>query len=563
MSTPLIECVPNFSEGRDEAVIRAIAAAVEAVEGVKLLDVDPGKSTNRTVYTFAGAPEAVLEAAFQAAKAGSELIDMSGHSGEHPRFGAMDVCPIVPIANCTMEQAAGYARQLAKRLGDELGMTIYLYGAAASSEPRRDLSYVRSGEYEALPEKLTQTEWAPDFGPATFNGRSGATAVGARDILVAYNINLNTTSTRRANSVAFDVRERGRAKRVGDPLTGEIVRDADGNAVYEPGALKSVKGIGWYIEEYGVCQVSMNLTNIRETPVHVAFDETCKAADARGIRVTGSELVGLIPLSCMLDAGRYFVKKQQRSTGVSDAELIKIAIKSMGLDELGPFDPEKKIIEYAMRDRSQKRLVEMTVRGFVEETASESAAPGGGSISATMGAMGAALATMVANLSSHKRGWDERWEEFSDWADKGKALHDELIRLIDEDTDAFNALMAAFGLPKGTDEEKAARSAAIQAATKGAIEIPLQVMRASHAALDVIKVMAEIGNPNSVSDAGVGALAARSAVMGAYLNVRINCGSVKDKAFVERVTAEAASIAASAQAKEAEIIAVVERTMGG
>lgn len=558
MSQPVIECVPNFSEGRDPAIIEAIAAAIRSVDGAKLLDVDPGSSTNRTVYTFAGSPEPVLEAAFQAAKVGASLIDMRNHSGEHPRFGFLDVCPIIPIANCTMEQAVEYAKRLSKRLADDLGLTIYNYGFAASTEERSDLSFVRSGEYEGLAEKLKKPEWKPDFGSAKFNEKLGATAVSAREILVAYNINLNTTSVRRANSVAFDVREKGRLKRTGDPITGEIVKDAEGNSVYEPGVLKNVKGIGWYIQEYGVCQVSMNLTNIRETPVHVAFDETAEKANSRGIRVTGSELVGLIPLSCMLDAGRYFLKKQMRSTGVSDAELIKIAIKSMGLDELGAFDPEKKIIEYALRDSSKKRLVDYTVQGFVEETASESPAPGGGSIAATMGAMGAALATMVANLSSHKRGWDDRWEEFSDWADKGKAYHDRLLQLIDEDTDAFDALMASFGMPKSTDEEKAARSAAIQQATKHAINVPLEVMQVSHDAMKVIKAMAEIGNPNSVSDAGVGALAARSAVLGAHLNVKINCGSVKDQAFVDSVTKRAQALADSAVKQEAEILEIVE-----
>ncbi len=558
MSQPIIECVPNFSEGRDTSIIEAIAAAIRAVDGCKLLDVDPGKSTNRTVYTFAGSPEPVLEAAFQAAKVGASLIDMRNHKGEHPRFGFLDVCPIIPISNCTMEQAAEYAKQLSRRFADELGMTIYNYGFAASSDERRDLSYVRSGEYEGLSEKLKKPEWKPDFGPATFNEKLGATAVSARDILVAYNINLNTTSVRRANSVAFDVREKGRMKREGDPITGEIVRDGNGAAVYEPGVLKNVKGIGWYIEEYGICQVSMNLTSIRETPVHVAFDETSEKANARGIRITGSELVGLIPLSCMLDAGRYFLRKQKRSTGVSDAELIKIAIKSMGLDELGSFEPEKKIIEYALQDTNKRRLIDVSVKDFVEETASESPAPGGGSIAATMGAMGAALATMVANLSSHKRGWDDRWEEFSDWADKGKAYHDRLLQLIDEDTDAFDALMACFGLPKSTDEEKAARTAAIQEATKHAINIPLEVMQVSHDSMAVIKAMAEIGNPNSVSDAGVGALAARSAVLGAHLNVKINCGSIKDQAFVEVTLAKAQMLADAAVTLEEEILEIVE-----
>jgi glutamate formiminotransferase / formiminotetrahydrofolate cyclodeaminase len=561
MDQPIIECVPNFSEGRDASVIEAIARAVRQVEGVKLLDVDPGVSTNRTVYTFAGHPDAVCEAAFQAAKTGTELIDMSRHHGEHPRFGALDVCPLVPIANISMEETVQYARKLAERMSRELGMTIYCYGHAAQTEERRDLSIVRAGEYEALPEKLTKPEWKPDFGPATFNARSGATAVGARDILIAYNINLNTTSTRRANSVAFDVREKGRLKRAGDPIVGDIIHDDEGNPVYEPGVLKSVKAIGWFIEEYGFCQVSMNLTDCRQTPIHVAFDETVDKAWARGIRVTGSELIGLIPLSSMLDAGRFFLRKQQRSTGVSDAELIRVAIKSMGLDELKPFNPQERIIEYAIQDTGAKRLVDLSVKLFVEETASESPAPGGGSVAAAMGAMGAALATMVANLSSHKRGWDERWEEFSGWAEKGKVFHDRLLKLIDDDSDTFDALMATFGMPKGTDEEKAARSEAIQAATKHAVEVPLEVMKVSLESMDVIRAMAEIGNPNSVSDAGVGALAARSAVIGAHLNVKINCSSLKDDAYVTSTLAAAKEIEEKAKAKEAEILSIVEQKL--
>lgn len=560
MAQQILECVPNFSEGRDSSVIEAIAAAVRRVPGVKLLDVDPGASTNRTVYSFAGNPEAVCEAAFQAAKVGSELIDMRLHKGEHPRFGALDVCPLVPISGVSMAQAAELARGLAKRMGDELGLTIYHYANASLNPDRRDLSHIRSGEYEGLEEKLRQPEWKPDAGPAEFNAKSGATAVGARDILIAYNVNLNTTSVRRANSVAFDVRERGRVKRVGDPITGEIVRDEEGNAVYEPGELKNVKAIGWFIEEYGFAQVSMNLTDVNETPVHLAFDVTCEKARERGIRVTGSELIGLIPLSAMLEAGRFFLRKQKRSTGVSDAELVRIAVKTMGLDELSPFDPRQKIIEYAI-EGSAKKLVDMSVRAFAEETASESPAPGGGSIAATMGALGAALATMVANLSSHKRGWDERWAEFSDWAERGKSFYDRLLKLVDEDTEAFNALMGAFALPKGTDEEKAARSEAIQAATRVAIEIPLAVMQTACDSMDVIAAMAEIGNPNSVSDAGVGALAARSAVLGAHLNVKINAGSIKDAAYRASVLATAAEIDAHARRRETEILEIVEGRM--
>ncbi len=560
MAGRVLECVPNFSEGRDPAIIEAIAAAIRAIEGVKLLDVDPGASTNRTVYTFAGEPEAVCEAAFQAARVGSELIDMRRHSGEHPRFGALDVCPFVPISGLTMDQTVEFARALGTRLGAELGLSVYFYGNAATCEDRRDLSLVRSGEYEGLAKKLADPVWVPDAGPANFQPSTGATAVGARDVLIAYNINLNTTSVRRANSVAFDVRERGRMKREGDPITGSIIRDAEGNPEYEAGELKSVKAIGWFIEEYGFAQVSMNLTDIKETPIHVAFDVTCDKATERGIRVTGSELVGLIPLSAMLEAGRYFLHKQRRSSGVSDAELIRIAAKTMGLDELSPFNPSEKIIEYAIRNQG-KALVDLTLRDFTEETASESAAPGGGSIAATMGALGAALATMVANLSSHKRGWDDRWKEFSDWADCGKAFHQKLLQLVDDDTDAFNDVMAAFGLPKGTDAEKASRLAAIQQATQKAIEVPLEVMHVAYDSMHVIAAMAEIGNPNSVSDAGVGALAARSAVLGAHLNVKINATSIKDEVFRANVLAVAAELDAKARKQEADILEVVNRRM--
>lgn len=554
MSRRLIECVPNFSEGRNPAVIEAIAAAIRAVEGVSLLNVDPGKATNRTVYTFVGEPSAVCEAAFRAAGAGVDLIDMRKHTGEHPRFGALDVCPLVPIAGVSMEEAAAYARALGKRMADELGMTIYFYERAATDEHRRNLADVRAGEYEGLADKLMQPDWKPDCGPAAFNPASGATAVGARDFLIAYNINLNTTSTRRANAIAFDVREKGRVQREGDPLTGEILRDPTGEPIYAAGSLKAVKAIGWFIEEYGVAQISMNLTNIETTPIHVAFDEVVDKAAARGVRVTGSELVGLIPLNAMLEAGRYFLRKQRRSVGVSDRELIKIAIRSLGLNELAPFDPDTRIIEYAIRDRSKKRLVDLSVRDFVEETASESAAPGGGSISATLGSLGAALATMVANLSSHKRGWDDRWEEFSEWAERGKAHYDALLRLIDEDTEAFNDLMAAFGLPKTAERE---RAEAIQSATRRAIEIPLQVMREAYASMAVIRAMAEIGNPNSVSDAGVGALCARSAVLGAGLNVKINSGAIDDKTWVAEVLAEAERLQTLAQQEEVAILEIV------
>lgn len=555
----LIECVPNFSEGRDETTIRAIAAAIEAVEGVRLLNVDPGKATNRTVYTFVGAPAQVCEAAYQAAKVGCELIDMRSHQGAHPRFGALDVCPLIPISGISMEETAGFARSLAERLGTELGLTIYCYESNASSAERRNLAFLRAGEYEGLEAKLPTLK--PDFGPSTFNPKSGASAIGARDFLIAYNVNLNTTSTRRANSIAYDVREKGRPKRIGDPISGDIVKDANGETVYEPGTLRAVKAIGWFIDEYGIAQISMNLTNIRETPIHIAFDEVCRKADARGIRVTGSELVGLIPLDSILEAGRYFLRKQKRSVGVSDNELIKIAVKSMGLDELSPFDPATRIIEYAMQDRSRKRLVDRTLQEFVEETASESPAPGGGSIAASMGAMAASLATMVANLSSHKRGWDDRWEEFSNWADRGKSHYSELIRLIDEDTEAFNAIMAAFALPKTSDDEKMERSRAIQAATRRAIEVPLRVMEVSLSAMNVVKAMASEGNPNSVTDAGVGALASRSAVMGAHLNVKVNCGSIKDADFKADVLSRAAAIEEKAVAMEAEILQIVSEKL--
>ena len=461
----LIECVPNFSEGRDMNIINQITAEIQTVEGVRLIDVDPGKATNRTVVTMVGTPDEVCEAAFRAVKRAAELIDMSKHHGAHPRFGATDVCPLVPVSNITMEETVEYARKLAKRIGDELGISVYCYENAAFKPERRNLAACRAGEYEALPQRVTSEEWKPDFGPAKFNAKSGATAVGARNFLVAYNVNLNSTSTRRANAIAFDIREKGRPVREGNPITGKKKLDANGKVVMQPGSLKACKAIGWYIEEFGIAQVSINLTNIDITPLHVAFEECVKKADARGVRVTGSELVGVVPLKAILDAGKYFLAKQERSAGISDEEIIKIAVKSMGLDELYPFDPKKKIIEYILEDDSKKKLVDLTVKGFVEETASESPAPGGGSISATMGAMGVALGTMVANLSAHKPGWDERWKEFSDWAEKGKHYQEQLVHLIDEDTNAFNKIMDALGLPKGSDAEKAARKEAIQAAT--------------------------------------------------------------------------------------------------
>ena len=559
MSNQLIECVPNFSEGNDLAIIKQITDQIEAVDGVTLLDVDPGKATNRTVVTFVGAPDVVLDAAVAAVRKASEIIDMSKHHGEHPRFGATDVCPLVPVSNITMDETVEYARKLAKRLGEEVGITVYCYENAALSDQRRNLAVVRAGEYEGLAAKLAKPEWKPDFGPAKFNPRSGATAVSARDFLVAYNVNLNTTSTRRANAIAFDVREKGRQKRKGDPMTGPVVKDENGEDVWIPGSLKCVKGIGWFIEEYGVAQISMNLTNISVTPAHIAYEECKKHAERRGVRVTGSELVGLIPLKAMLEAGRYYLRMQERSVGIPDLEIIKIAVKSMGLDELYPFKPEEKIIEYAIEAKkpSANRLVDMTVEGFVWETASESKAPGGGSISSAMGAMGAALGTMVANLSSHKRGWDDRWEEFSEWAAKGKAHHDELLHLIDEDTNAFNKIMAAFGLPQTSDAEKAAKNEAIQAATKEAIEVPFRVMEVSLACMEVCKAMAEIGNPASVSDAGVGALAARSGVIGAFLNVKINSGDVEDKAWMKDILTRGQQIQDKAIALEKEILEIV------
>ncbi len=562
VTNQLIECVPNFSEGNDMSVIKQITDRIESVDGVKLLDVDPGKATNRTVVTFVGPPEPVIEAAVRAGRKAKELIDMSKHVGEHPRFGAMDVCPLVPVAGITMEEVVPHAHRLGRRLGEEAGISGYFYEYAATRPERRNLATCRAGEYEGLPNKLKDPNWKTDFGPGAFDPKYGVTAVGTRDFLVAYNVNLNTTSTRWANAIAFDVREKGRVKTEDGKPWGKPVLDKNGSKVWTPGTLKCVKGIGWFIEEYGVAQISMNLTNISVTPVHIAFDEVCKKAQARGVRVTGSELVGLIPLGAMLDAGKYFLRKQKRSLGVSDDELIKIAVKSMGLDELSPFNPQEKIIEYAIAaGKKEKKLVEMTVMGFVHETASESKAPGGGSISSAMGAMGAALGAMVANLSSHKRGWDDRWEEFSDWAEKGKACHDELLRLIDEDTDAFNKIMATLGLPESTTEEKAAKNKAIQNATEEAIEVPFRVMQVSLDSMEVAKAMAETGNPASVSDAGVAALAARSAVMGAFLNVKINSADVKDKAWMADILTRGEEIQQKAVAAERGILEIVQGRM--
>lgn len=560
MQKQLIECVPNFSEGNDMDIIKQITDVIEAVEGVKLIDVDPGKATNRTVVTFVGTPNEVVEAAVQAIKKASELIDMSKHHGEHPRFGATDVCPMVPVANISMDETVEYAHKLAERVGNELNIPVYCYEFAAKEEKRKNLANCRSGEYEGLNEKLSNPKWKPDFGPAKFSEsvkKTGATAISARNFLIAYNVNLNTTSTRRANAIAFDIREKGRVKREGGTLTGKIIKDNKGNPVNEPGILKCVKGIGWYIEEYGVAQLSFNLTDITVTSMHEVFEAACKRAEARGLRVTGSELVGCIPLEAMLDAGKHYLRKQQRSTGISDAEIIKIAIKSLGLDELVPFDPKKKIIEYVLEEDKNK-LIDLNLKDFAEETASESPAPGGGSISAYMGSLGVALGTMVANLSAHKRGWDERWEEFSDWADKGKSYLDKLTQLVDEDTNAFNKIMDAFGLPKKTPDEIELRKQAIQEATKYAIEVPLQVMKLCYESMSVMKAMAEIGNPNSASDAGVGALAARSGVLGAFLNVKINASGFDDKAYIEKVLKEGKSIEEKTIELEKEILSIVE-----
>lgn len=559
MQRRLIECVPNISEGRDRAKIDAIAAVVETVEGVRLLDVDPGKATNRTVITFVGEPEPVCEAAFRLIKKAQELIDMRGHKGEHPRFGATDVCPLVPISGMSMEETAKYARKLGERVGKELGIPVYCYEFAASEEKRRNLANNRSGEYEGLPKKLKDAAWKPDFGPAEFTdsvARSGAIAIGARNFLVAYNVNLNTTSTRRANAIAFDIREAGRVLRDGDPLTGKPILDANGEPQKIPGKLKAVKGIGWYIEEYGIAQLSLNLTDITVTPVHVAFDEACKSAEERGIRVTGSELVGLIPKQSLLDAADFYLARQERSLGISEREKIKLAVKSLGLDDLGPFDPQKKVIEYMLEEAGSERLVRMDLKRFSEETAAESPAPGGGSVAAYVGALGAALGTMVANLSAHKRGWDERWSEFSEWAVKGEKLRNELLFLVDEDTRAFDRILAAMGLPKGSEEEKRARKAAMTEATKGAINTPLRTMQVCVESMGLMRAMSEHGLPASVSDAGVGALCARAGALGAYLNVRINCAGLDDAAFKTDVLKQVEDLKAQADALEAEVMAV-------
>ena len=549
--------------------VKQITDAIETVKGVKLLDVDPGEATNRTVVTFVGEPEDVIEAAIAGIRRATEVIDMRRHKGAHPRMGACDVCPLIPVAGITMEECAELARALAKRIAEELNVPTYCYEAAAFKPERRNLAVCREGEYEGLPDKMANEEKRPDFGARPYDegiARTGATAVGARDFLLAVNYNLNTTSTRRANAIAFDVREKGRPMREGNPIVGKIVKDENGEPVMIPGTLKDCKAIGWFIEEYGIAQVSMNMTNLAVTPLHVAFDEVCRAADARGVRVTGTEIVGLVPKKALVEAGKYFLHKQHRSTGVPERELVRIAIESMGLSNLKEFKPEEKIVEYileAEEQKNSKKLVDMTCAGFAEETASESPAPGGGSISAYMGALAAALGTMVANLSSHKAGWDDRWKYFSDWAENGMAVMNELLALVDEDTAAFNKIMDVFGMPKGTAEEKEARAAAMEAATLYATQVPLRTMKAAYRAFDVVRAMAQEGNPNSVSDAGVGALAARSAVMGACLNVKINAAGLKDRAAAEALVNEANEIQALAQQAEREILAIVENKING
>lgn len=573
----IIECVPNYSEGRNKEIIDQIVAAVadtkvvteRGEESVKVLDVDPGEATNRTVVTFVGSPEAVLEAAFQGEKKAAELIDMRHHHGAHPRSGATDVLPLVPVAGITLEECGELARGLAKRIYNELGIPCYCYEAAAYKPERKNLAVCRAGEYEALPEKVIDPERKPDFGPDSYTetvAKAGASNVGARDFLIAVNFNLNTTSTRRAMAVAFDVREKGRPAREGGSLTGKIIKDEAGKTVWIPGTLKGCKAIGWFIEEYGIAQVSMNITDMNVTPLHVAFEEVCRAAAARGLRVTGTEIVGLVPKKVLVEAGKFYLEKQQRSLGVPEEELIKIAVKSLGLNDLKPFNPKEKVIEYLMTDEEvqarKERLVRMSVKGFARETASESAAPGGGSVSAYMGALAAALGTMVANLSAHKRGWDDRWKEFSNWAERGQDVMERLLRLVDEDTEAFAKIMDVFSMPKGTEEEKAARAEAMEKATLYASRVPLKTMQTAMEAMPVALAMARIGNPASASDAGVGAIAALAAVRGAHLNVRINAAGLKDRALAAELTDEAARIEAEAVAAEAEVLAEVNKNIG-
>ena len=564
MKQKIIECVPNISEGRDQTKIMTIANVVKSVEGVKLLDVDPGKATNRTVITFVGEPEKVIDAAFLLIKKAAELIDMSKQTGEHPRFGATDVCPLIPIANISMEETTTYAHKLGKRVGEELGISGYYYENAATKENRKNLATVRSGEYEGLEKKISDPNWKPDFGPNTYNNKTkttGVTAISARDFLIAYNINLNSTSTRRANAIAFDIREAGRIKREGNPITGKKILDSNGNPLRIPGKLKAVKGIGWYIEEYGIAQISYNLTNISITSMHVAFDETVKAATKRGIRVTGSELVGLVPLKAMLAAADYFLTKQQRSLGISETEKIKIAVKSLGLDDLKPFNPQERIIEYVMNTEHEKKLVDLSVKEFAEETASESMAPGGGSIAAYVGSLGVSLGTMVANLSAHKPGWDDRWEFYSQWAEKGQQYKNELLFLVDEDTRSFNKIIEAFRMPKSNEMEVKLRKEAIENATKYATSIPFKVMETALKSMEVMMTMAKEGLQNSLSDAGVGILCARTAVIGAYFNVRINAKDIKDKNFADNILKDAEHIYQKAMSLEQEMIALIDSKM--
>lgn len=573
----IIECVPNYSEGRNKEVIDLIVKAIadttvnteRGEERVRVLDVDPGEATNRTVVTFVGSPEAVMEAAFQGEKKAAELIDMRQHHGAHPRSGATDVLPLIPVAGTTLDECAGWARTLAERIYDELGIPCYCYEAAAYTPERRNLAVCRAGEYEALPEKVIDPKRKPDFGPGEYNetvAKAGATNVGARDFLIAVNFNLNTTSTRRAMAVAFDVREKGRPAREGGSLTGKILKDTEGQTIWIPGTLKGCKAIGWYIEEYGIAQVSMNITDINTTPLHVAFEEVCRAAAARGLRVTGTEIVGLVPKRVLLETGRYYLEKQQRSLGISEDEIIKIAAKSLGLSDLKPFNPREKVIEFLMEDEAvmaeKERLIRMTLKGFARETASESAAPGGGSVSAYMGALAAALGAMVANLSAHKRGWDDRWKEFSDQAVKGQDIMERLLKLVDEDTAAFAKIMNVFSMPKGTEEEKAARAEAMEKATLYATQVPLRTMQTALEAMPLALEMARKGNPASASDAGVGAIAALAAVKGAQLNVRINAAGLKDRAMADSLTAEAEKIAKEAAEKEAEILSEVNKNIG-
>ena len=561
----IVECVPNFSEGRNQNVIKQITDEIVSVKGIKLLDVDPGEATNRTVVTFVGEPKEVVEAAFLAVKKAAQLIDMRQHHGAHPRMGATDVCPLIPVSGITLEECAELARKLAGRIAKELNVPCYCYEAAALKPERKNLAICRKGEYEGLPERMTDTGEAPDFGARAFDesiARTGCTAVGARDFLIATNFNLNTTSTRRANAIAFDVREKGRPQREGGSPIGKPMKDANGKTIMIPGTLKGTKAIGWFIDEYGIAQVSMNITDINVTPLHIAFDEVCRCAQNRGVRVTGTEIVGLIPKRTLIDAGKYFLRKQNRSTGIPEEDILKIAVSSMGLADLKPFNPREKVIEYLLEDENKTdRLIDLTVKGFADETSRESPAPGGGTIAAYMGALGAALGTMVANLSSHKPGWDARWEEFSNWADKGQKIQTELMALVDEDTEAFNRIMSAFGMPKGTDEEKALRSAAIQDATLYATQVPVHTMKASYHVFELCRAMAEEGNPNSVSDAGVGALAARAAVLGAGLNVKINAAGLKDRATADKLVAEANELIAKANSEEAEILKIVESKM--